>query len=1069
MCACQFITLKTNKILLKIGLFALLLLSAVGAWAASNVNGKTFYLQTGVWNAGNAWFQMYCFKDGGSANYWVTMKNVCGDLYVGTAPTSGDYNRVIFVRRAPNTDGNNWNNVWNQTANLNPSNSNNKYDITGWSSGTWYNHSPALPRGTYIYFDNSQTKWSKVWMSEVCGCNNRDRNADDYKPKEDCYWYQMEQYCGSIYRVKLAQDAYYGSFSFFAGDQSGYDNVYSTSTVLHVGLDENNPMVIPCESTFNTSRQTYVWSCSIKSAPGPKAEAGTRIFFNNSKTQWDNVYMSESYGCNVYMGIDSYSPKKDANWYKMKQYCGDIYYVDLTAPACTGLFSFFSTDEKNFNDVYATDCLLHYGYNPQYPVFNPYIRSEYNETRRGYEWSGDLKALPNILSAPLSSIELSTTVTNPVHRGTTVTLSTSDLSQSWIWYQSTSGTSYSSTTAGVSGSKNQNITVTPVMSTYYKIKDPLNICSATYRVEIDIECNGDKKTLLDLNFDTNGSGAELSSYQARRAVVAANREAVNTAIYAYSPENKEILDGFYAILANPYYGGRGLQKTSTSCHTTSCLQTASTLLSDHAWYNDIKDHTHGGASDGHIGGMLMANCKEKEEVIFEYTTEKLCGHNLFMTFSAWFANATAPDISGSVIPINAQIRIMNEARTEEVAHIDVVNVKPNAEWAKAWKEGRSSFFSGDNDKLVIQIVNYGESGTGNDILIDDIRFTACVPRVDAKPTTNVDCGENTTLEVDPDGIAEIFDGTPYYLWQRWNYSSGTWVSIADDPDPDTDVHGGSGWGKTIYTFATEEHPEGEKPKFRVIMSNDRAVAHQVGDGNPPDCVNFAVTDDIIVDCTCVPQTIDKTSGSAEQTVCEGNSIASVVYKSGGTANKNAAAKGLPDGITATKSGKNLTISGTLPVIDKDSTYIIKVFAEGTAGVSCPSDTLELVINSKRKPSLTLNAGDLANQSICEKTNDAAVDVLNDYLIEDIHYIWGGSATDVTITQSPAPTASQAGIDVGKTPADKTITISGSPARTTTYTVRTTGQNSACAAAVKTGTITVNDVPSEPPLKYRQIQ
>ena len=128
-----------------------------------------------------------------------------------------------------------------------------------------------------------------------------------------------------------------------------------------------------------------------------------------------------------------------------------------------------------------------------------------------------------------------------------------------------------------------------------------------------------------------------------------------------------------------------------------------------------------------------------------------------------------------------------------------------------------------------------------------------------------------------------------------------------------------------------------------------------------------------------------------------------------------------------------------------------------------------MINSKRKPSLTLNAGDLANQSICEKTNDAAVDVLNDYLIEDIHYIWGGSATDVTITQSPAPTASQAGIDVGKTPADKTITISGSPARTTTYTVRTTGQNSACAAAVKTGTITVNDVPSEPPLKYRQIQ
>lgn len=1031
------------------------------------MSAKTIYLQAGMWDTGGAWFLIHYW---GGVTGWATMENVTCDIYKANIPDNAT--QLKFLRKAPGASASGWDGIWNETNDLTPGD-NNKFNITDWSSGSWYEHH-AIPKDTYIYFDNSQTQWSQVWMSEVCGCYNKDRNVDNYVPKEDCYWYKMEQYCGSIYRVKLAQDAYYNSLSFFASDQRDNNNVYATSTVLHVGMSASNPMVIPCEKSWNQTRQSYVWSCSIKSAPGPKADIGTRIYYNNSKTLWDDIYMSETYSCNVYKDISEYSPKNDANWYHMTKYCGDIYYVDLTAPACTGLFSFFNSEQKNsdgsrYDDVYAADCLLHYGYNPSYPVFNPYIRSEYNDDRKGYEWSGDLKALPSILGTPLSSIELSTTKSNPVHRGTTVTLSTSDLSQTWTWYQSTSGTGYSSTTTGVSGIKNQNIEVTPEVSTYYKIKDPLNICSATYRIEIDIECNGDKKTMLDLNFDTDGAGAEFSSYQARREVVASKGEAVNTSIYAYSPEGKEILDGFYAILANPYYGGRGLQSTDSECHLTDCLEDASTSLSDHAWYNDIKDHTHGGASDGHIGGMLMANCKEKEEVIFEYTTQKLCGHNLFMTFSAWFANATAPDISGSVIPINAQIRIMNEARTDEVAHIDVRNVRPNADWARAWKEGRSSFFSGNNDKLVIQIVNYGESGTGNDILIDDIRFTACVPTVDARPTTNVDCGENTTLTVDPHGIAEIFAGTPYYLWQRWNYTTSTWVSIADAASP-----GGSGIGNYTYTFATEEHPEGEKPTFRVIMSNDRDVAHQVGNGNPPDCVNFAVTDNIEVDCKCVAIAIEKTSGNEEQTVCEGNAMDNVVYTTTGRFVKGILVEDLPDGMTATASvdgsgNHSVVIAGNLPITGEDKDYTIKLSAIGTSGISCPSNVLELVLHAKERPSLSLRAGDLKDQFICRKTNNAEVDSENDYIVDDIQYTWGGSATDVEISQTPEPTASQAGLDVDKVMADKTVTLSGSPARTTTYTVSTTGQNSVCAAAVMSGTITVGDIPDEPGFKYKQLK
>lgn len=922
-------TLIFSRIRRKITLLALLLLCAVGVWGAA-IGGKTIYLQAGDWAADGAWFQVHYW--GGSGTGWRTMENVTCDIYKVTIP-SGDYNYLKFCRTQPGAPERDWNYVWNQTGNLSPSADENKYDVT-WTGGTWYPHT-VLPKDTYIYFDNSKTQWANVYMSMVCGCSNKDASISTYVMGQDCALYQMERYCGNIYRAKIDRDAFYSLFSFFADDQRNYDHPYATSAVLHFGVNKDYPVVNPYERTFDEGRQSYVWS-------------------------------------------------------------------------------------------------------------------------------GDLKKLPGTFDPPLSTVDLSVSERNPVHRGTTVEISTDDLSQTWRWYVSSNGNSYSSTSTGVSGSHKEKITVTPETSTYYKIQDDKNICNAIYRVEIDIACNGEQRTLLDLNFDDiDASGHHFTSEQQRREVNPELGESVNDDIYLYSGNGKEILDGFYAILANPYYGGRGMQKSPVGCHTLSCLRNVGS--EGHYWYANLSDHTQGNTGS-YIGGMLMANCKEKEEVIFEYTTGKLCGHNLFMTFSAWFANATSPEIDAKeIIPINAQIRIIGED-DNEVAHIDVKKVKPNVSHALAWKQGSSSFFSGNNDYLKIQIVNYGESGTGNDILIDDIKFTACVPTVDARPATSVDCGESTTLTVDPSGIAEIFATTPYYLWQRWNYSTEEWVSVADAASP-----GGSGVGNSTYSFATEEHPEGEKPKFRVIMSNDRAVAHQVGGGNPPQCVNFAVTDDILVDCKCVPVTIKKTSGDEEQTVCEGSAIANVVYTAEGTFATGTKVEDLPAGLIASKSGKTVTISGTLPVTGADQDYTIKISAQGTDGVTCPSNVLELVLHAKERPSLTLRTGDLKDQFICRKTNNAEIDSENDYIVDDIQFTWGGSATDVEISQTPEPTASQAGLDVDKVMADKTVTLSGSPARTTTYTVSTTGQNSVCAAAVMSGTITVGDIPDEPGFKYKQLK
>ena len=176
------------------------------------------------------------------------------------------------------------------------------------------------------------------------------------------------------------------------------------------------------------------------------------------------------------------------------------------------------------------------------------------------------------------------------------------------------------------------------------------------------------------------------------------------------------------------------------------------------------------------GGMLMVNCKNKGELMYSYTKSGLC-KNMYMTFSAWFANAA---IESSTTPINTQFRVLDKNGMEiTTARINVDGIKAS----DGWIQGTTAFFSGDNDQLTVQIINNGESGLGNDILIDDIEFTSCVPQLSIQPGMEVECGLYTTISVQTDGIETVFDGDPYYLWQKYNYSTAKWDDIADDPIP----------------------------------------------------------------------------------------------------------------------------------------------------------------------------------------------------------------------------------------------------------------------------------------------
>ena len=113
-------------------LFAALMM-VLSMFAANIPAGTKLYLTPNAnWKQDNARFAAYFF---GNGDAWVSMTKVEGetDLYEVVSP-SKEFTNVIFCRMNPSASANNWNNKWNQTADLTYDGSLNHYTV---KEGTW--------------------------------------------------------------------------------------------------------------------------------------------------------------------------------------------------------------------------------------------------------------------------------------------------------------------------------------------------------------------------------------------------------------------------------------------------------------------------------------------------------------------------------------------------------------------------------------------------------------------------------------------------------------------------------------------------------------------------------------------------------------------------------------------------------------------------------------------------------------------------------------------------------------------------------------------------------------------
>ncbi len=213
----------------------------------------------------------------------------------------------------------------------------------------------------------------------------------------------------------------------------------------------------------------------------------------------------------------------------------------------------------------------------------------------------------------------------------------------------------------------------------------------------------------------------------------------------------------------------------------------------------------------------------------------------------------------------------------------------------------------------------------------------------------------------------------------------------------------------IKNYGTVSSPDYE---YRIMPVEEvvAAVAHPVCGAGAT--LMVSASGEVFSGCPATP--ILSVTGNPVQEVFTGNPISPIVFTWGGTAT-DVVVSDLPAGLTADKntSSKTLTISGT-PIIS--GTFTVSTIG----GNGLPIAKHATITLTSVQPATLTYIGKL------EQT------VQTGSPISQIVFTWGGGATDVATYGLPA------GLNAAKNTIAKTLTISGIPTTTSTFTVTTIG-------------------------------
>lgn len=169
------------------------------------------------------------------------------------------------------------------------------------------------------------------------------------------------------------------------------------------------------------------------------------------------------------------------------------------------------------------------------------------------------------------------------------------------------------------------------------------------------------------------------------------------------------------------------------------------------WHKNIVDHTQDG--DGY---MMLVNASYDAGEFYRDTVDGLCT-GIQYEFSVWAGNA---DKNQGRIKPNVRFIILDAYTADTLAQFDTgdLPVLPTFRWDKHAVE-----FDATTDKVVLLLINNNDGGSGNDLVLDDIAFTPCLPVYDIAGDSVLCIGDD--LDLSSLLLASSYT-SPEYLWQK---------------------------------------------------------------------------------------------------------------------------------------------------------------------------------------------------------------------------------------------------------------------------------------------------------------
>jgi hypothetical protein len=307
----------------------------------------------------------------------------------------------------------------------------------------------------------------------------------------------------------------------------------------------------------------------------------------------------------------------------------------------------------------------------------------------------------------------------------------------YIWYYSTDKNTFTKikeTTTNTLKIEGDDI---PLVPTYYKVERKKTSGSTMVNSIIKIDAystcaeNTKGSPIFKITFDDDSKLTKL--------IGAGSRMPFDGMVsgYTYRDAPKKINDAQYAIVTEPLYCGCGDgDNAPEEAVTEGCISEV-----NNRWYRSFRDHTQQrGGVQSHYGGMLLINfgpisaTNEESGVAFSriltpQETEAFT-NGCVLNFSAYMASAAVKEKPGvTFLPINAELRIQHRD-SENDPWVTRSFIKSEVDFDDEWKRFQTDFTivdEGGQYRLVIK--NNGSTGSGNDLLIDDISLTLCSPTI----------------------------------------------------------------------------------------------------------------------------------------------------------------------------------------------------------------------------------------------------------------------------------------------------------------------------------------------------